>query len=40
MTEYVVVPPALVSDDAVDDWVRRSLAYARQLPVKKGKKTT
>jgi TfoX/Sxy family transcriptional regulator of competence genes len=35
MKEYVVVPPALVNDDAVEDWVRRSLAYASQLPAKK-----
>jgi TfoX/Sxy family transcriptional regulator of competence genes len=40
MKEYVVVPPVLVSDDAAADWVRRSLAYARQLPAKKGKKKT
>ncbi len=38
MKEYVVVPPALVNDDEVDDWVRRSLAYAQRLPAKKGKK--
>ncbi len=35
MKEYVVVPPTLVNDDAVEDWVRRSLAYAGQLPAKK-----
>jgi len=29
-----VVPPTLVND-AVEDWVRRSLAYAGQLPAKK-----
>jgi TfoX/Sxy family transcriptional regulator of competence genes len=40
MKEFVVVPPVLLSDDAVDDWVRRSLAYAGQLPAKKGKKKT
>ena len=34
MKEYVVVPPTLVND-AVEDWVRRSLAYAGQLPAKK-----
>ena len=38
MKEYVVVPPALASDDAVDDWVRRSRAYAGTLPAKKPKK--
>ena len=35
MKEYVVVPPALVYDDDVSDWVRRSRAYAEQLPAKK-----
>jgi hypothetical protein len=35
MKEYVVVPPALAYDDAVDEWVRRSRAYAEQLPAKK-----
>lgn len=38
MKEYVVVPPAMVDSDEVDDWVRRSLTYAEQLPAKKGKK--
>lgn len=38
MKEYVVVPPSLVSDDAVGDWIRRSLAYARQLPAKTPRK--
>jgi hypothetical protein len=39
MKEYVVVPPALVYDDGVSEWVRRSRAYAEQLPAKKpGKK--
>ncbi len=38
MKEYVVVPPALISDDAVGDWVRRSLAYAMQLPAKAPRK--
>jgi TfoX/Sxy family transcriptional regulator of competence genes len=37
MREYVVVPPALVSDPAIDDWVALSYAYAQQLPVKKPK---
>jgi RNA polymerase sigma factor (sigma-70 family) len=36
MTEYVTVPPALVYDDtALAGWVRRSRAYAEQLPAKK-----
>jgi hypothetical protein len=36
MTEYVVVPPGLVYDDAgLAGWVRRSRAYAEQLPAKK-----
>jgi len=38
MKEYVVVPPSLVSDDAIGDWVRRSLAYAKQLPAKAPRK--
>ena len=38
MKEYVVVPPAVVDSDEVDDWVRRSLGYAGQLPAKKAKK--
>ena len=37
MKEYVVVPPALVYDDAIADWVRRSRAFAEQLPAKKPK---
>ncbi|HEY6279537.1 MAG TPA: TfoX/Sxy family protein [Streptosporangiaceae bacterium] len=37
MKEYVVVPPGMVESDEVDDWVRRSLAYAEQLPPKKKK---
>jgi len=38
MKEYVIVPPALVADDAaVAEWVRRSRAYAEQLPTKKRK---
>jgi TfoX/Sxy family transcriptional regulator of competence genes len=37
MKEYVVVPPALVGGDEVDDWVRRSRAYAEQLPAKAAK---
>lgn len=35
MKEYVVVPPAVTGSGEVDDWVRRSLAYAEQLPPKK-----
>jgi RNA polymerase sigma factor (sigma-70 family) len=38
MKEYVVVPPALVYDDGVSEWVRRSRAYAEQLPAKKPRK--
>ena len=39
MKEYVVVPAAVVyDDDAVAEWVRRSRAYAEQLPAKKPKK--
>jgi TfoX/Sxy family transcriptional regulator of competence genes len=38
MKEYVVVPPTLVHDDAVDEWVRRSRAWAEQVPAKKPKK--
>ena len=38
MKEYVVVPPALVyDDDAMAGWVRRSRAFAEQLPAKKPK---
>jgi RNA polymerase sigma factor (sigma-70 family) len=37
MKEYVVVPPALVYDDAVAEWVRKSRAFAEQLPAKKPK---
>ena len=37
MKEYVVVPPALVYDDAIAEWVRRSRSIAEQLPVKKPK---
>jgi len=37
MKEYVVVPPSLVYDDAIADWVRRSRAFAEQLPAKKPK---
>ena len=37
MKEYVVVPPALTDSAEVDDWVRRSRAYAEQLPAKKAK---
>jgi len=39
MKEYVVVPPAVSGDEnAMADWVRRSRAYAEQLPAKKPKK--
>lgn len=39
MKEYLIVPPAVVGDDdAVADWIRRSRAYAEQLPAKKAKK--
>ena len=38
MKEYVVVPPSLVYDDAVGEWVRRSRTCAEQLPAKKPKK--
>jgi hypothetical protein len=37
MKEYVVVPPALVYDDAVTEWVRKSRACAEQLPATKAK---
>ena len=37
MKEYVVVPPALVGPAEVEDWVRRSLAYAEQLPPREGR---
>lgn len=37
MKEYVVVPAALVYDDAVAEWVRKSRAFAEQLPAKKAK---
>jgi RNA polymerase sigma factor (sigma-70 family) len=37
MMEYVVVPAALVYDDAVAEWVRKSRAFAEQLPAKKAK---
>jgi TfoX/Sxy family transcriptional regulator of competence genes len=38
MKEYVVVPPALLYDDAVSDWARRSLAHAEQPRAKKPRK--
>jgi hypothetical protein len=35
MTGYVLLPPGIVADDeAVTDWVGRSLAYAGTLPAK------
>jgi RNA polymerase sigma factor (sigma-70 family) len=37
MKEYVIVPPALVYDDAVAEWVRKSLAFAEELPARKPK---
>jgi TfoX/Sxy family transcriptional regulator of competence genes len=38
MKEYVVVPATVTDDDdAVAAWVRRSRAYAEQLPPKKAK---
>mgnify|MGYP002391653370 CR=1 FL=1 len=38
MREYVVVPPAIVSDKrALKRWMARSLAFACALPVKKPK---
>ena len=37
MKEYVVVPPALVGTAEIEDWVRRSLAYAGQLPPREGR---
>jgi hypothetical protein len=36
--EYVIVPPALVGTGEIEDWVRRSLAYAGQLPPRDGRK--
>jgi hypothetical protein len=37
MKEFVVVPPDLVGSAEVEDWVRRSLAYAEQLPPREGR---
>ncbi len=37
MREYVVVPPGMVYTDAADEWVRKSRAYAEQLPARKPK---
>lgn len=35
MTEYVVLPPSIVDDDAVIGiWVQRALSYTRTLPPK------
>ena len=39
MKEYVVVPPALVGTAEIEDWVRRSFAYAGQLPPREGRST-
>ena len=38
MKEFVVVPSALVGTGEIEDWVRRSLAYAEQLPDRDGGK--
>jgi hypothetical protein len=35
MRGYVVVPPNLVDDDALTEWVIRSFEYADTLPPKK-----
>jgi hypothetical protein len=37
MREYVVAPPDLVGRSDVEEWVRRSAAYAAQLPPKQPK---
>jgi hypothetical protein len=38
MTGYVVMPPAIIADDAaVLDWVERSIAFGRTLPPKASK---
>ena len=37
MKEYVAVPPAPVGTAEIEDWVRRSLAYAGQLPPREGR---
>jgi TfoX/Sxy family transcriptional regulator of competence genes len=37
MREYVVVPPSLVNDPALADWVGKSFEYASQLPAKAAK---
>jgi TfoX N-terminal domain len=37
MKEYVVVPADLVGTAEIGDWVRRSLAYAEQLPPRQGR---
>jgi hypothetical protein len=39
MKEYVVVPPELVHDDAVGEWVARAHVHARSLPPKTPKAT-
>jgi hypothetical protein len=39
MKEYVVVPPELVHDDAVGEWVARAHVYAKGLPPKTPKAT-
>ena len=38
MKEYVVVPPSVVDDDVIGEWVGRSRRWAEQLPAKKPKK--
>ena len=37
MKEYVVVPPSLATDGAVEDWIARAHKYADGLPAKKPK---
>jgi TfoX/Sxy family transcriptional regulator of competence genes len=37
MREYLVAPPDLVGRSDVEEWVRRSAAYAAQLPPKQPK---
>jgi hypothetical protein len=39
MKEYVVVPPDLVGTAEIEDWVRRSLACAEQLPPRASRST-
>ena len=37
MKAYVVVPPTLVDDPAIEDWIARAHAHADSLPPKKPK---